>query len=320
MSFIRQLFGGVLTALLASGLILGGFILAFAEEGLPTARLATALPPLQTNPVDTARPTLPASATHTPTTALETPSPVPPSLTPSPTETASATAALTPTPTSCPPPEGWYTVVVQSGDTLASLAQKYGGTAAALAEANCVQNETLTPGSLFYVPGLPTTAPTVVTCGPLASWTTYTVRAGDTLFRISQLFRTTVAQLRSANCLGSTDTIRVGQRLYVPNVPVSTSPPQPTGVPTVQPIPTDAASPVPTTLPPPDTDTPVPTLETPPTAAPPTDTPPASPTATTPPPLPTEAPTVVAPTEPIPPSPQPTEAQPTASPAGTSSP
>lgn len=59
-------------------------------------------------------------------------------------------------------------------------------------------------------------------CGPYSGWLrSYTVRAGDTLFHIGTVYRTTVNALQIANCLTSTF-IFPGQLLWVPNVPTIT--------------------------------------------------------------------------------------------------
>jgi LysM repeat protein len=317
MKFFRQFFGGILAVFLASGIVLGGFVLALAEEELPTAFLPSASPTGNIRPVNTTQPALPEmTATKSPAIEVGTETPIP-------TSTATATSTASPTttapPISCQFPEGWSTILVQEEDTLDSLAQKYGATTEALFQANCLENETLTPGKLFYIPRLQEPAPTVAACGPPSYWTTYIVQTGDTLMRISRLFRTTVSQLTNANCLSNTNII-AGQRLYVPNVPISTAPPIPTNVPTLQPVPTEIATPIP-----PGTDTPepnpteapsptsIPPSETP--LPPPTDPPPTEPAPTEPPP-----PTEVVPTEPPPTPPEPTQELPTAEPVTTSSP
>ena len=63
---------------------------------------------------------------------------------------------------------------------------------------------------------------TAFACGPYAGWVrSYTVSAGDTLFHISTLYRTTVTALQTGNCLTSTF-IFPGEKLWVPNVPTVT--------------------------------------------------------------------------------------------------
>ncbi len=80
--------------------------------------------------------------------------------------------------------------------------------------------------------------PTPVHCGPYYGWVrSYVVQQGDTLFHISQLYRTTVTALQIANCLPGT-VIYPGQLLWVPNVPTSTP-----GVTLIPTFPTDTAVP-----------------------------------------------------------------------------
>lgn len=125
---------------------------------------------------------------------------------------------------------------------------------------------TVTPALTAVQTAIPT-----LTCAVPAGWVVYTVRAGDTLYGISQIFRVTLSQLENANCL-TTTVIHVGQKLYVPYVPTSTP-----VLATETPVPTATTS-----LP--ATDTPIPT----PTS---TETPlPATDTETLPPPTPTDTP------------------------------
>ncbi len=70
------------------------------------------------------------------------------------------------------------------------------------------------------VPSRPTaTAPAVsgAKCQPPAGWVLYTIRPGDTLFRIGLRYGLTVTELAKANCLTST-AITVGSRIYVPPI------------------------------------------------------------------------------------------------------
>jgi LysM repeat protein len=294
MSTFRQVVTGVLAALLTSGIVLGGFFLALSEQGQPGSEQPVA--GVISSP----------TAENTPAPPSPTPVVVQTSL-PEPTLPSTPTIVTTPSPISCPPPAGWNPVAVNPGDTLTGLAAMYATSVQALAEGNCLITQNLPSGSLLYVPppATPTppesspspipanpAQPSATPCRPPHNWTRYTVQRGDTLYRISQLFRTTVYQLRAANCMGSSSFIQAGQILWVPNVPMSTSVPLPTAVPTVPPLPTD--------LPPTDTPTQPPPTEPPPTELPPTETP-----VSTPLPEPTDTPV---PTPDIPPTatPEPT--------------
>lgn len=248
MSSYRQVMLGLLTALLSLVFILGSIALSMVEDSRALA-FVTGLPGLTPTeeispatlpgplPTDSPQPGPSPTLTDTPTLA---PSPV---QSPTPTLTPVSTGAA------CTPPPGWMPITVQTGDTLESLALIYSATASALAQANCLSEDTLTPGSVLYAPApAPTVAPT--RCYAPRGWVHYTVQQGDTLYHISQLFGITVYQLQKANCLSST-VIKPGQKLYVPNVPTRTSPPTetetapPTSTPTPSPVPTDTPSPTP---------------------------------------------------------------------------
>ncbi|MBI4929014.1 MAG: LysM peptidoglycan-binding domain-containing protein [Anaerolineae bacterium] len=219
--------------------------------------------------------------TFPPTETMGLPTPGQDTPTPRPTYTP-------PPPTACPPPPGWEAFVIQNGDTLDALAQVHLVSVELITQANCLLSTTLLPGSLIYLPPLPTPTatatlepskvepsetpsptntarPTTRPCGPPAGWIQYRVRQGDTLFGLSLAFRTTVQALQTANCLESADYIQAGALLWVPNVATRTVPVTPTA--------TDKppATPKPTTAVPP---TPVPTTAVPPTDIPPTDVPP----------------------------------------------
>jgi LysM repeat protein len=199
--------------------------LALAEGGMiPVA--PTDLPNENTPPgeIVTVFPTLPLPIfTNTP---------------PGPDLTATITLTPPPTLTNCPPPAGWLPIVIQSFDTLDSLALTYGTTVELLRTNNCLLNDQLIANSILYVPPLPTS--TLRACGAPPNWGNYTVIAGDTLYRIGLLYRVTPEELMRANCL-TTSVIRIGQTLKVPNVPTSTAP-----VVSITDTPTTGASPIPT--------------------------------------------------------------------------
>lgn len=114
-----------------------------------------------------------------------------------------------------------YTVV--AGDSWWQIAQRFGSTPDVIAAMNGRGTDTLTVGEILKVP-----APSVeATSGSIASGgaptsegagelTTYTVKAGDTLFGIARALETTVALIRQANCLGEEDVLSVNQNLLVP--------------------------------------------------------------------------------------------------------
>ena len=254
----RQVLLGILAAIVSAGLLFGSLSLALVEGNMRQAMAPTQTWPASPTPPP---PGFTPSLTHTPA----------PGQTGTSTLTPTATLTMTPMPTSaCNYPPGWVPVTVQPGDTLDSLADFYGVTPEELMAGNCLLTNNLFPDTILYVPGIPPTE-SVVECGPPPGWVFYTVRLGDTLWSLAQYFDVTVADLMFANCLTS-DEIRAGQKLYVPNIPT------PTFV-------------IPPTNPPTRTPTQVPTLTITPTSTPviiiPTLTPTASPTST---PTPTDAP------------------------------
>ncbi len=67
------------------------------------------------------------------------------------------------------------------------------------------------------------TAVPVTACTVEARWPAYVVVAGDTLSAIAQRSGTTVPALMQANCLSDPNSLRVGQVLHVPQLPVQPS-------------------------------------------------------------------------------------------------
>lgn len=224
---LRQLGGGLLLGLLSVVIIIGAMSLALAETNV------TEPPPSEFPTLNTLLPSV-----NTPSVTALIPS------TSTPTSSPTNTAISVP-PTSCPTPSGWILIAIQSTDTLEGLAARYHTTIAALITANCLTSTFLQPGHGLYVPPLPPNTP--VPCGAPYGWVQYTVQPGDTLFRISQLFRITVTQLKQANCLVS-DVIKVGQRLWVPNTATSTPYATPIYIEfdTVTPEPSNTPTPTPT--------------------------------------------------------------------------
>lgn len=99
--------------------------------------------------------------------------------------------------------------VVAWGDTLSSIALRYGTTAATIAERNQVANpDLIRVGQRLVIPGSGSSAP--------SGSGTYTVRRGDTLSAIAVTYHTTIHELARMNGLGNPNLIYVGQRLAVP--------------------------------------------------------------------------------------------------------
>lgn len=118
---------------------------------------------------------------------------------------------------------------VKAGDTLYSIAKKYNVTVTALAKANQIKNYNLiSVGQVLIIPGK--TPPPPVT--PPAPSTTYTVKAGDTLYSIARKYKVNVAELAKANQIKNYNLIQIGQVLKIPGK--ATPPPSATSKYTVK--------------------------------------------------------------------------------------
>ena len=100
--------------------------------------------------------------------------------------------------------------VVQAGETLGSIAQRYGTTVQAIMAANGLANANLVyVGQRLRIPG--------ASAGTSGGTTTgvYVVKAGDSLGAIAARYNTTVANLVALNGITNASRIIVGQRLRV---------------------------------------------------------------------------------------------------------
>ena len=100
-------------------------------------------------------------------------------------------------------PESGNYYVVQSGDSLWKIANKYGITVNELKNLNGLTSNNLSVGQILEVPGS-------------SSSGTYTVKAGDSLWSIANRYNTTVSELKSLNGLSS-DNLSIGQVLTLPS-------------------------------------------------------------------------------------------------------
>jgi LysM repeat protein len=178
---------------------------------------------------------------------------VTPAPTPSPTPTPTPAPAPTPTPAPSPSAGAGSTgagtepasieYIVQSGDTMLRIANRFGVTVAAIVAFNSLANPNLIRvGQRLLIPTStanavaqpaptptatpsPTASPTpTATPSPTASSSpssspalqSYTVVSGDTLYSIARKFRVTVTALAAQNSITNLNLIRVGQRLVIP--------------------------------------------------------------------------------------------------------
>ncbi len=136
-----------------------------------------------------------------------------------------------------PPATGGCEYLVQPGDTLSKVAQRYGTTVQAIMAANGLSNpDYIAIGQKLIIPGCVAPAPPppppppapVPTCG-----STYIVQPGDTLSRIAAMHHTTVQAVAQANGLRYPYLIFPGQRLFIPcggHPPAPPPKPKPTAV------------------------------------------------------------------------------------------
>ncbi len=157
-------------------------------------------------------PTLtPASNATTPTpTPATTPTPITASgvtpVLPLPTQAPSPAPSQEKTPTSAPAAWHWYTV--RRGDTLYSIATRFGTTVEELRRLNGLTDTTIYVGQKLKVPGA---------AQPGEGGTTvYIVRPGDTLSSIAYRFGVDVRELARINHITDPSTIYVGQKLIIP--------------------------------------------------------------------------------------------------------
>ena len=111
-------------------------------------------------------------------------------------------------PTTCPP--GSITYTIQSGDTLFTIATRYNVTVNAILAANPgLDPNNLRVGQIICIPG------GTPTCPP--NTTSYTVKAGDTFFRIARAHNVSLDALLAANPGIDPDRLQVGQVICIPN-------------------------------------------------------------------------------------------------------
>jgi len=169
-------------------------------EGPPTET-----PVVLATPLPTQVPTAVPSPTETPLSA-----PAEPTVAPSPTQVRVEPIAMPPPPAVT----GGCYYIVRRGDTLFSIARRFGTTIVAIAQANGISNPRyIRAGQRLIIPGAyPAWAPPSAAPGA----TVYIVRRGDTLYSIARRYHTTVAAIAWANRIANPHRIWVGQRLVIP--------------------------------------------------------------------------------------------------------
>lgn len=196
--------------------------------------------------------------------ATETPTPTAtftPTATPTPTETPTITP--TPTETLTPTPSAPFTYVVQEGDTLFGISEKFNlgdnGILFLLILNPRIDpcNPILRIGEEIIVPNPDMPMPTATPLPPNLPRNTkvkYLVRPGDLLANIAALFNSTIEAIQKENNISDPNLIPAGVCLTIPvNLVTPTATPRPTSTPivpptlqTVTPVPSQTPSVTPT--------------------------------------------------------------------------
>lgn len=121
-----------------------------------------------------------------------------------------ATQAPVSQPTTETTSQGTISYIVRSGDTLFSIAQRFGTNVETLMQLNNLSNsDEILVDQVLQVPVPP-------------GATTHTVQSGETLFSIAQSYGISLEALASANNIMDPDSIYVGQVLIIPGSSSST--------------------------------------------------------------------------------------------------
>ena len=153
----------------------------------------------------TATPTLTLTPTPTATSPAQTP-------TPGPSPTPTITPVASPTPIATPGQTVIY--VVRMGDTLYSIARRFGVTVDALAQLNSIANPRyIQVGQQLIIPREPWLTPMPPT--PQPNPVVYIVQWGDTLYSIARRYGTSVEAIALQNRIANPSRIYAGQRLVI---------------------------------------------------------------------------------------------------------
>jgi LysM repeat protein len=160
-------------------------------------------------PTTTPKPTSSATASPKPTTTPK------PTVTPTASPKPTATPTPTPKPTVSPTTSAVVSYKVVAGDTLGSIATKFGVSVARIQAANAMGTSTvIRVGQILKIPTVATSSPAVTT-SPVVK--TYTVKSGDTLWGIASKLGVSATALAQLNGITHANLIKVGQVLKVPS-------------------------------------------------------------------------------------------------------
>ena len=137
-----------------------------------------------------------------------------------PSATPAVSIAPTATVPASIPPEG-TSYVVQPGDALSLIGQRFGIPWQLIAEANGIQGPdyVIVPGQVLIIPSIPE---------PTGGAEFYVVQSGDSITSIAEQFSVSPTVLADFNNIADWNTIQVGQVLYIPTDENATPLPLPT--------------------------------------------------------------------------------------------
>lgn len=120
-----------------------------------------------------------------------------------------------------PKETSWVRHTIRRGETVSSIASRYGVSQYAITEANNMRSSRIVAGKTLIVP-VPLDREFVQQSAPskkeyAASNAVYVVRSGDTMWDIARAFGTSVSSLREVNSIGRGSRIYVGQKLRIPS-------------------------------------------------------------------------------------------------------
>jgi LysM repeat protein len=185
---------------------------------VPTAQVAAAAPSPTPALEET---TIAVQPTATPTSAYG-------ELAAAGTPTVTPISEVTPAPIPTPVPGEGTTYTVRWGDTLFSIAQRFGTTVEDIKAANGLTSDFIVVGQELIIPGgtgVPPEGPPPSPGGQVI----HIVQPGENLFRIALRYGTTVDAIAQANYIVNPWFIYVGQRLVIPGTSGGTPPPGSTG-------------------------------------------------------------------------------------------
>ena len=107
-------------------------------------------------------------------------------------------------------PNNMFMYTVKSGDSLYSIAQKYGTTVKAIQDLNYLKSTNLTIGQVLRIPETYTKEEEMT----LPNYINYTVKSGDSLYSIAKKYNIDVNTLMKDNSLTTTN-LKLGQNLKI---------------------------------------------------------------------------------------------------------